>query len=260
MSAKTRMTASWIAQAMAANPCKQLIGEDGKPNGLYRSCPVRLGWPNIFKPGKADEGKEPKYGAAVLFPMGADIAILQNAAAQKAVEAFPDKIVGGQFVGLHFPFRNQAEKANLEGYEPGAFFFNASTKFKPQCMGFINGVLSPIVDESKVYPGVWAILTMNVYSFADVRKKGVSFGLANVLLIADDERFGGGASDPHKDFAGVAVDATTDFSAAMAALPAVMPGGVAAPAIMPSTYVMPALPAAGLPVPGLPAPDVNDLM
>jgi hypothetical protein len=269
MTKKTRMTPDWIAKVLAANPCTLILDEKtGKPNGLIRACPARISWPNLFtaKGGKNDDGsdKAPTFGCQLMFPPGANLSLLTQVASECASREFPDKIVNGQFVGLHFPFRNQAEKHEHEGYEPDGIFFNTSSKFKPH-VGFLDGGgnWQQIVDESMIYPGVWVIPTLNVYAYKDPRRKGVSFGIAGVLKIADDERFGGtGASNPHHDFKGVAVDSNVDFSKAMGQMPQGMPGGVPAAGVMPTTGIMPGAPVGGgLPVQALPTePNVDDLM
>lgn len=188
------MNPAHLAKLVKAYPCKELA------TGNLRTCPVRLSYPNLFKPGKVLEaGQEPKYSAALLFPLGADVKLLREAAQHVAVEAFGSK---ASAMRLHMPFRDQAEKAGGDddgksGYVPGAVFFNCSSKQRP---GIIGPDGAPISDESRVYPGVWALVTVRPFAFNHGVKKGVSFGLQNVQIIADDDRIGGGRPRAEAEF------------------------------------------------------------
>jgi len=108
---------------------------------------------------------------------------------------FPSNInPQGQPFGLHCPpWRDQAEKQQYTGYTPGLPFFRCTTQYKPQ---IVDPGMNPIVDEARVYAGVWAILNVNLFSFGKNPprpKKGVSIGLQGVMLIADDTKLAGGA-------------------------------------------------------------------
>ena len=121
---------------------------------------------------------------------------------------------------------------------------------------------NPIVDPAKVYPGVWAVCSINAYTFKD-KKSGVSFGLQSVMLIGDDTKLGGGAPDPAKTYGGVmgAIAPPPVQAGAMAGMPPSAPPA-APPAHMPpppagGTYAAPpaAPPApAGYHMPGQPVP------
>jgi hypothetical protein len=165
-----------------ANPC-QHIG-----NGTYITCPVRLSYPHLFEKThyKGDKTKPGQYSVALLFPhpddIGADFGMGLLAAAAKAVAdaKFPGELV-------EMPFRNQGERKG-DGYKLGGVFMNVTSKERrPQIVG---RDLQPITDTSKVYPGVWARVTINPYA-RDMPKKGVSFGLQNIMLVADDDPLAG---------------------------------------------------------------------
>lgn len=198
----TRMTDEWILDAWRRNPCVKL------DNGNCRTGPVRLSFPNIFQKGKAiEEGKEPKYGSSLLFPAGVDISALRAEATAVALAKWP---TAGQPGGpsLHSPFKDQAEKAGqYEGYLPGSIYMSCYAERKPPA---VDSRLSPLVDETKIYPGVWAIATIRCFDFDVKVKKGISFGLQSVMIIADDTEWGGGGSDPTKDYAGISIDQTVN--------------------------------------------------
>jgi Protein of unknown function (DUF2815) len=200
----------WLQEQLRVNPPRLL------DNGNIFSGPVRLAFPNLFKPRVAQGGQgEGKFGAALLFPFGADMMLFSQIWTKAAKEAFPKHWdASGQPVGLHIPFHDQKEKAfgvkPLAGYTPGAITFTVSSNFKPQVVD-VN--MNPIVDEARVYPGVWAFVVMNVYKYGPPQPKtGIAFGLQNVMIIADDQKLGGGGSDPRKDFAHITMTAQSDIA------------------------------------------------
>ena len=209
MAYKSDKSPDWVARAIAANPVAKL------DNGNFTSGPVRLSWPNIFSRGKAmNEGEEGKFGAAILFPVGVNLLVLQQAALECAKEKFSGNFsANGQPFGLHFPFRDQGEKERFDGYVPGQIFMTCVSGQQPPC---VDQSLRPLTDESKVYPGVWAIVSLNAFSWDRKVKKGVSFGLQSVMIVSDDVRWGATA-DPNADFAKVnPVETDTSYSGAAA--------------------------------------------
>lgn len=209
MEETTSMTDAWIAKACKANPITQ-IKVNGEPNGNFRTGPVRLSFPHLFKPQKpmqSDDGRErkPVYSTALLFPPHADLTLLNVEAARVLKDKFPQY----PEKALHKPFRDGGEKPMLAGYEPGWTFFTVASQYRP---AIVDTRMAPIVDEERVYPGVWAICSINAFDFTgknpqgQVVKRGVSFGLQSVMIIADDVKLGGVSSDPNADFAGVSID------------------------------------------------------
>jgi hypothetical protein len=180
--------------------------EDGQWTGDLLTGPVRLAFDNLFTlPQPTAQNQNPKYGTSILFTPYADFTLIYEEyyrICQENFQAYYDA-ASGQYYGLHSPFRDQAEKAKFGGFTPGCVFMNVSSKYKPPVVD-IRG--NPIVDEAKVYPGVWAICGINAYANlpdkqAPAKKIGVGFGLQSVMIIGDDTKFGGGAPDPNKTFA-----------------------------------------------------------
>lgn len=246
----SRMPADWIARSVAANPIRQL------ENGNYISGPVRLAFINFFEPkkGQSDDGSSKEsYQCAALLPPGAEggiNSVLYAAWYHEAKRIFPNNFrPDGQPFGLHWPFHLCDDKQQYAGYTPGLYYVNLSSQFKPQV---VDSAMNPIVDPARVYPGVWAILALNIYSYGvspPRPKKGLSFGLQNVMLIADDEKLAGGGTDPEQDFAGVQIDARYDVAAAFGGVPG-------APPPPPSSVMPPSMPVPGFrpPVATPPAP------
>lgn len=226
---------AWIQQTAAAVPIQPCLGEDGQPNGDWLTGPVRLSWPDLFQlPPATDKNQNPKYGAMLMFTPLADFTPLYQLYNQKCGEWFPEHYDAGtgQYLGLKSPFRDQAEKVRHGGATPGAVFMTCNSKFKPSVVDMNN---NPIVDESKVYPGVWAICSINAWKNTHAANKGVRFGLQSVMLIGDDTPLGGGAPDTGKTFGGV----RGAISAPALTAPPAMPGGAQPPAGTPA-FVPPA--------------------
>ncbi len=202
MDPATNMTEEWISSALKNNPCVKLS------NGDIRTCPVRLSFPWLFKMSKPiPPNTEGKFGASLLFPLGASIAALQAEAVETAKAKWGDKMPK-----LRSPFLSQDDDAErYVGYTPGAVLIRASSNQK---VPVVDQNLAPIVEEERVYPGVWAIVTVRAFAYDKGVNKGVSFGLQAVMIIADDQNIGGtGAANPQQAFAGVKVDANLNPSA-----------------------------------------------
>jgi len=203
---------TWIQQTAAAVPVQRIVDQaTGNFNGDIRTGPVRLAFDNLFQPPapKPNQQSAPKFGATLLFTPWADFTIFQEEYYKLCGQQFPEyyDTGSGQYYGLHSPFLQQAEKVKHGGFTPGLICMNCTSKYKPP---IVDARMNPIVDTSKVYPGVWAICTLRAYGYGKnppQPKKGVAFGLQSVMIIGDDTKFGGGAPDPRKQYAGVNVAA-----------------------------------------------------
>lgn len=198
---------AWLQQTAANVPMQRIIGKDGQPTGDILTGPVRITFENLFElPQATATMQNPKYGATLLFTPFADFGLMYEEYYKVAAAMFSSHYDAPtqQYVGLHSPFRNQTEKLKFQGFTPNLIFTAATSKFKPPV---VDSRGNPIVDKSKVYPGVWAICAVNAYGYNDPRKKGIAFGLQSVMIIGDDTRLGGGAPDPKQQFAGVNVSA-----------------------------------------------------
>lgn len=204
----------WIADAIRAVPFHR------QANGNIITCPVRLHFCNIWeaKEGQNDDGtKKMSFNCAVLMPPGADMfigSVLWPAWLEAAKGAFPDpkywRADGSP--NLHWPLHKCDDKQQYSGYTPGCWYFNVSSQFKPR---ITDTALNTILERSRVYDGVWAVLALNLYSYKN-KKTGVSFGLQNVMLAGDDEVLTGGGTDPKEDFANVRLTPNYDPQRAFA--------------------------------------------
>lgn len=254
---------NWIYQTAQAVPIQRVIDEKtGQPTGDILTGPVRLAFDNLFElPPVTATMTNPKFGASLLFTPYADFSVLYEEYYAVCAREFPEYWDGQQYSGLHSPFRDQREKIKFGGFTPGCLFITSTSKFKPPV---VDTRYNPIVDRSKVYPGVWAICAVNAYAYKDPRKKGVAFGLQSVMIIGDDTKFGGGAPDAAKVMAaakGIAAPIVRPDAARMGSAqpPAAAPGipGYTQPSPAPAGAPAPAYAPApqGAPVmPGSPAP------
>ena len=210
MPAPTKMTADWIKRTITDNPCRKLEG------GNVLTCPVRLGFPHLETPQKAmDEGKADKYSAVLLFQEGSDISLIKTLMAEVGQEKWGDKL--STYVGsdnFHNPIQDQGGKAQYEGFVAGLPLITATGERKPPV---VMQNMAPYT--SRIYPGLWAICVIRPFPFETknkqgaVLKRGLGFGLQSVMIIADDEEWGGGSVDPHTAFAGVKLEANVNPSA-----------------------------------------------
>lgn len=156
----------------------------------------------IFKPQPPMEGAQdptPKYGVTMLFDAAARATPQYKAMRDMAVaalkEKFGDKVIpdgNGWFKlktgkALKNPFRDGAEKAELEGYE-GMVFVAATSKMQP---GLVDASLSRIISEQDFYSGCYARATVTCYGYDKAGNVGVAFGLQNVQKLEDGEAFSG---------------------------------------------------------------------
>lgn len=205
----SNMTDEWIKAQWARNPCKML------DNGDIRTGPVRLSYPYLLKPSKPTKDKpEGGYGAVLLFPPGVDLSVLKAEMQRVAKETWPTAGTPGG-PKMFNPIRDQdldgdgdpGVSERKAGYEKGAMRIGANSNQKVVC---VDARMSPIVDEARIYPGVWAICTLRCYPFgkdSKAKKRGPTFGLQAVMIVADDDSIGGaGAANPNEAFAGVSID------------------------------------------------------
>ncbi len=191
----TNMTAEWVKRAWEKNPCAKL------QNGDVRTGPVRLSFPHLLTLPKARNDIEPRYGASLLFPPGVDISVLRTEAVSAAKAKWPTLPRK-----LKSPFLDQTEDADrYAGFLEGGVLIRASANQKIQV---VDKNLAPVVEESDIYPGVWAIVCLRAFAYDKGVNQGVSFGLQNVMLVADDTNIGGtAAANPREAFAGVNIEA-----------------------------------------------------
>lgn len=182
----------------------------------------RVSYPNVFKAKKNDLNGKDEYSIVALFPKGADLSKLKEAAKKAAVDKFgADQTKWPK--NMRSPFRDQAERAKTDeatnkeilpaGYEKGAFFLNLKSAQKP---GLVNQSMEDIVEVSEFYAGCWARATINAYAYNHKGNAGIAFGLGNIQKVKDGDPLGSRtrAQDDFAPIEGAQEDPTTNGSAA----------------------------------------------
>ena len=143
----------------------------------------RMSFPQLLEP-KSIKGSEPKYSVACLFPEGEELKKIQKSVAA----VIKDKWGDNPPKKLKLPIHDQEDKEEYDGYEAGNLFMTISSKYKPEV---IMPNKAPLVDEEEVYPGRWARASVHVYAWDNEFGKGVSIGLNNLQLLANDDNLSG---------------------------------------------------------------------
>lgn len=187
---------------------------------------VRLSYTHLFKPYARDASQEPKYSTTILVPK-TDITTKQ--AIDIAIEAAKRTGAAEKFQGvippiLATPVHDGDGRRPSDGLPFGAeckghWVFTASSK-KP--IAVVGTDRQPIINETEVYSGVYAYVSVSFYPYNSNGKKGIGCGLNCVLKAKNGEPLGGGVS-VDKAFANIPVQ------------PSAMPSYPAAP-----TYAAPA--------------------
>jgi hypothetical protein len=200
----TQMKDDWIERVWRDNPCVMVDG------GNVRTGPVRLSFVNLFERSKPiPPATEGKYGANLLFPLGVDLTLLENECLECLTNASWYRT---GMRGLTMPIKDPAQQPlkdpggmlKYAGFQAGARYIIATANDKPPVY---DTRMSPVVDDKRVYSGVWAFCTLRAFPYAKDVNKGVGFGLQSAMLIADDSSLGGRPSpNPQRDFGGVKID------------------------------------------------------
>lgn len=167
---------------------------------------VRLSYANVWEP-KSINGSAEKYSVSLIIPKSDTKTIKAiNVAIDAAIEEGKGKF-GGKApnkAALKLPLRDgDIDRSDDEAYAD-SYFVNANSNTAPQ---IVDKQVSPILDRSEVYSGVYARVSVNFYAFNSNGNKGVACGLGNIQKIRDGEPLGG-RTNAADDFA---TDADDDF-------------------------------------------------
>lgn len=150
---------------------------------------VRLSYANLFTPRAHASGGDPKYSTTILVPKS-DAATKQRI--DQAVEAAIDIGVAKRWNGIRPP-KVAIPVYDGDGTRPsdgmpfgdeckGHWVFTASSKNPPQV---VDAQLNPIINQSDVYSGMYARVSVDFFPYAVSGKKGIGCGLGNVQKLAD---------------------------------------------------------------------------
>lgn len=163
---------------------------------------VRLSYAHIWEP-KAMEGQtEEKYSVSILIPKS-DTETLNkiNTAIQAAKVAGVEKWGGKIPANLKTPLRDGDVDREDDPNYAGHYFINANSKQKPAIVEpfKVNGQFKEITDQSRVYSGCYARVSLNFFGFNSNGNRGIGAGLGNLQFIKDGEPLSG-RSNPEADF------------------------------------------------------------
>lgn len=149
---------------------------------------VRLSFPALFTP-KARDGKEPKYSTMILLPKSDKAAYkaLKEAEKEAAVEKFGK--VPAKLASIIHDGDAEGEEEWPERAGHWYMTVSASQQYRP---GIVDKNREAVIDQSEVYSGVHANVTVRAFAYDFEGKKGVSFGLGNVQVLGYGESLAGG--------------------------------------------------------------------
>ena len=153
---------------------------------------VRLSYVHLFQP-YGRPGQEPRYSVTLLIPK-TDIATKQriDAAIAAAIEKGVATVWGGARppqpkIPIH---DGDGLRPNGEPFGPecrGHWVMTASTKQQPQV---VDAQLNPILDQTRVYSGVYGRVHINFFPFSNSGNRGIGAGLGPVQILRDGEPLG----------------------------------------------------------------------
>ena len=163
---------------------------------------VRCSYVHLFEPHAINPGDDAKYSVMLMIPKE-DKATLEalRAAESAAAEAGKATKFGGKIPSnLASIIRDGDESADDYPERAGNWIMSVSTTRKP---GVVDSSVQPIMDQSEVYSGMYARASLKAFPYTYGNKKGVSFGLSNVMKTRDGDPLGGftRAEDDFAEFA-----------------------------------------------------------
>lgn len=160
---------------------------------------ARLSYVHLFKPHAQQPGAEEKFSCTILVPKS-DTAT--KARIDAAIESAKQKGINGKWNGVCPPIVPNPVYDG-DGVRPsdgmpfgpeckGHWVFTASAKadYPPEVVDQ-NG--NPMINQSEMYSGVYAMVNVEFYPYMFGGKKGVGCGLGPVKKVRDGEALGGSA-------------------------------------------------------------------
>ena len=171
---------------------------------------TRLSYANIWEPKSINGGKE-KYSVSLIIPKSDTKTVT---AIEKAIDAAIEEGIG-KFGGkkpnkaaLKLPLRDGDLEKDDVNYKD-AYFINANSITAPQ---IVNKQVQPILDQTEVYSGCYARVSISFYAFNTNGNRGVACGLGNIQKIRDGKPLGGHSS-ASDDFTAIGEQSEPDFLA-----------------------------------------------
>lgn len=179
---------------------------------------AKLCFVHAFTPTSMDGNEaNAKYSVCVVIPKSdeATVAEIQKAIAA-AKEVGKGKCFNGKIpAGLRTPLRDgDTDRPDDPNFE-GCWFFNASSKRRP---GVLEPDKTPMTDETHLYSGCYAHVSVNFYPYSVSGNRGIGAGLNNIMKCGEGESLAG-AAPATSDFGDIApAKAVDDFNTAKAVI------------------------------------------
>lgn len=176
---------------------------------------VRLSYVHVWKPYAREQGQEEKYSCTILVPK-TDVKTKQ--AIDNAIAAAIEYGVTNKWNGKR-PAKPAIPVYDGDGTRPsdgepygeeckGHWVFTASAKADRR-PGIVDANVQPIVDQSEIYSGVYARVSVNFYAYGTGGKKGIGCGLGNIQKITDGEPLSGADIKAENEFEALEIDPLT---------------------------------------------------
>lgn len=160
-----------------------------KENRSFVTPLFRVAFPKLFKPEAFGDG-DPSYSVVMLFDKNTDISAVENAlkkAAQRQWGSEAAKVYASiKKDPRRWPIHDGDDKSDIAGYE-GSMYINA--KNKKNRPGVYNARVQPVLDESEVYAGCYAVAEVLPYAYDNKFGKGFGFTLLQIQKKKEGERF-----------------------------------------------------------------------
>lgn len=181
----------------------------------FKTGEARLDWTaDLFKARAQEEGKKPKFGVALLYPLDADVSPIVNAVKAAAVEEWgagaiellnKEVIKSPLLKGDGKSGNDKKTGETRKGYA-GQWLVRASANedHKPIV---VDRLRNPVVSTEKCKSGWYGIPVMHAYTWDHPKNgKGVSIGIALLQVTREGELLStaGSGPDPDKFFEKIA--------------------------------------------------------
>ncbi|MEX2461288.1 MAG: DUF2815 family protein, partial [Paenibacillaceae bacterium] len=158
---------------------------------------VRLSFVHLFQPYANQPGQEPKYSTTILVPKS-DVATMQRI--HVAIQAAIQKGVAGVWAGAK-PAQPRTPIHDGDGVRPNGEVFGEECKghwvltaSSKQMQAIVDAGMNPIIDQTKVYSGVYGRVNINFFAYSNSGNKGIGAGLGPVQILREGVPLGGRVS------------------------------------------------------------------
>ena len=162
---------------------------------------ARLSFPHLYRAHAFNPGQTPKFSATLIFDADGATAEAVKAEIKAVAEAKwgakAPEVLKALNAQNKLCLRSSEEKADLEGFEDGTLFINASSTKRP---GTFNRDRSPLAeDDNKLYPGCYVNAAVEIWAQDNQYGRRINAELKGVQFAEDGEPLGGGGAPATAD-------------------------------------------------------------